>query len=230
MKKQELIDQIIQSGLPRQDWLVEAVEFTDQAMGGLFRKSGDPASSHGFAVGGLILSVGGTTEEVAAAVMHDLDEDTPVTLEEIEQRFGSRPAFLVGSVSIDSDAQQLAWPVSKLRYYAKMLLGAEVDIAVALLKLADRLHNMRTLRFLPPPRQEAIAWETVNLLLPLAREIGQRANGEFRAVQPWLEELGELAQRHFPSQPEHFPDFSSYGDIRTILRAGSHGLGAPSPL
>ncbi len=231
MKKQELIDLVAQSGLSDQGTLIEAVEFTDRAMRGLSRLSGEPAVNHGFEAGALILNVGGTVEEVAAAVMHDLKEDTPVTLDEIGSRFGSRSAFLVESVSVDPKSKLLAWPVSKLSYYAQLLETTELlDIMVLLIKLADRLHNMRTLEFLQPRNRELVAWETTNLLLPLAQEMGQRVNGRSKVVQSWLEELEELTQRHLPSQPEHFPDFRWYGDIRTILRAGAHSLGVPSPL
>lgn len=230
MEKQGLIEQVSRSSLPGLRTLLDAIDFTDQKMEGQFRHSGEAAANHGFEVGSLIFGIGCSAEEAAAAVMHDLDEDTPVTLEEIEERFGQRVAFLVGSVSKEPSFSQTVWPVSKFRYYAKLLERSESDVLVILLKLADRLHNMRTLQFLQRRRQELNAWETIHLLLPLAEEISQRANGSFSPVQPWLRELEELARQYYPDQPDHFPDFQNHGDMRTIIRIGSHSVGAPSPL
>ncbi|TYP84962.1 RelA/SpoT family protein [Blastococcus xanthinilyticus] len=134
------------------------------------RKSGDPYITHPLAVATILAGLGMDTTTLIAALLHDTVEDTGVTLETITTDFGSEVAHLVDGVTkIDKVKLGDAAQAETIR---KMIVAMSRDPRVLVIKLADRLHNMRTLRFLPPEKQEKKARETLEILAPLAHRLG----------------------------------------------------------
>ncbi len=142
---------------------------------GQCRKSGEPYISHPIAVAVLLVDLGMDTDTLCAALLHDVVEDTEVELSTIEKQFGSEVALLVdgvtklGRIPFSSREQQQAENVRK------MLLAVAQDVRVIIIKLADRLHNMRTIDALPPQKRRDKALETMEVYAPLAHRLGIRA-------------------------------------------------------
>ncbi|SDO56110.1 bifunctional (p)ppGpp synthetase/guanosine-3',5'-bis(diphosphate) 3'-pyrophosphohydrolase [Geodermatophilus sp. DSM 45219] len=134
------------------------------------RKSGDPYITHPLAVATVLAGLGMDTTTLVAALLHDTVEDTGQTLESITEAFGPEVAHLVDGVTkIDRVKLGDAAQAETIR---KMIVAMARDPRVLVIKLADRLHNMRTLRFLPPEKQEKKARETLEILAPLAHRLG----------------------------------------------------------
>jgi len=160
--------------------LQKILEFAQKAHKEQFRKSGEPYIIHPILVASITANI--TTDEimVIAALLHDVVEDTPITIEEIEMRFGKDVAHLVaGLTKIDTirDSELIAsnsnekLVVSALSF-RKMLLASIEDVRVLVVKLCDRLHNMLTLEALPPHKQKRIAEETLVVYAPIAHRLG----------------------------------------------------------
>ena len=134
------------------------------------RKSGDPYITHPLAVATILAELGMNTETLCAALLHDTVEDTPYTIEELRQDFGEEIAALVDGVTkLDKVKYGEAAEAETVR---KMVVAMARDIRVLVIKLADRLHNMRTLRYLPRHKQEKKARETLEIFAPLAHRLG----------------------------------------------------------
>lgn len=156
----------------------------EKSHGGQKRRSGEPFFTHCVAVAGILAEMKLDAETVAAALMHDIIEDTPVTYEELRDEFGTTVADLVNGVTklmklpirpIENEAnghKRSSAVYREMEYIRKMLLGMGNDVRVVLIKLADRLHNMRTLGYLSPERQQQIARETLDIFAPLANRLG----------------------------------------------------------
>ncbi len=150
----------------------QAFEFAYQLHKGQMRASGDPYIAHPVAVAGLLRSLGGDSAMIAAGFLHDVVEDTEVTADEIEAIFGAEVRHLVEGVTklskfnFDSKTEQQA------ENFRRMFLAMAKDIRVIVVKLADRLHNMRTLQHLRPDKQVRIARETLEIFAPLANRLG----------------------------------------------------------
>ncbi len=137
---------------------------------GQLRKSGDPYITHPLAVATILAELGMDTTTLVAALLHDTVEDTGLTLPDIEAHFGADVAHLVDGVTkLDKVKFGAAAEAETIR---KMVVAMARDPRVLVIKLADRLHNMRTLRFLPPEKQERKARETLEVLAPLAHRLG----------------------------------------------------------
>jgi guanosine-3',5'-bis(diphosphate) 3'-pyrophosphohydrolase len=152
--------------------VTRAYAVAEEAHRGQVRHSGDPYISHPVAVAEILADLGLDDVTVAAALLHDAVEDTTVALDDVVREFGSQVAAIVDGVtkldrvSFDSkEAQQAAT-------MRKMLVAMAKDIRVLLIKLADRLHNMRTIAALPREKQERIAQETIDVYAPLAHRLG----------------------------------------------------------
>jgi GTP pyrophosphokinase len=134
------------------------------------RKSGDPYITHPLAVSTILAELGMNTETICAALLHDTVEDTPYTLVELRGEFGEDVAALVDGVTkLDKVKYGDAAAAETVR---KMVVAMSRDIRVLVIKLADRLHNMRTLRYLPRDKQERKARETLEIFAPLAHRLG----------------------------------------------------------
>jgi GTP diphosphokinase / guanosine-3',5'-bis(diphosphate) 3'-diphosphatase len=150
----------------------QAFEFAYLLHQGQCRASGEPYIGHPVAVAGLLRDLGGGGAMIAAGFLHDVVEDTDVTLEEIESRFGAEVRRLVEGVTKLSKFNFSSKTERQAENFRRMFLAMAQDIRVIVVKLADRLHNMRTLEHLPPEKQRRIAQETREIFAPLANRLG----------------------------------------------------------
>jgi GTP pyrophosphokinase len=157
----------------------QAYEFAEAAHAGQTRRSGDPYISHPLAVAGILADLGMDAPTLAAALLHDTVEDTEASLERVTRQFGELVGIIVDGVTkLDkvktperSDAAEAA-RAAQSETIRKMVVAMARDPRVLVVKLADRLHNMRTLRYLPPHKQERKARETLEVYAPLAHRLG----------------------------------------------------------
>ncbi|MBQ7688102.1 MAG: bifunctional (p)ppGpp synthetase/guanosine-3',5'-bis(diphosphate) 3'-pyrophosphohydrolase [Clostridia bacterium] len=173
---------------PAEAALVEkAYYFAYENHKGQRRRSGEAYIIHPVAVSKILLDFGMDSQSVIAALLHDVVEDTPVTAEEVHRMFGADVSLLVegvtklGQVPLQSREEQQA---ENLR---KLLLAMSEDIRVIIIKLADRLHNMRTLEYMPEQKRRDIAKETIEIYAPIAHRLG---------IRPMKEELEDLAIKY----------------------------------
>jgi GTP pyrophosphokinase len=152
--------------------LQSAYQFSEQAHQGQFRQSGDPYISHPVAVAHILAQWHLDSQALTAALLHDVMEDTSITKTEISERFGKMVAELVDGVSkldrFEFETQEQA----QAENFRKMLLAMARDVRVILIKLADRLHNMRTLDAVPPRKRKRISRETMDIYAPIANRLG----------------------------------------------------------
>ncbi len=156
-----------------EDRLNRAYVFTVQKHGTQKRASGDPYFSHPIEVAGLMTDLKLDEETIITALLHDTVEDTLVTIEEVESKFGADVARLVDGVTKLSKIEAQTEDERAAENLRKFLLAISDDIRVLLVKLADRLHNMRTLHFISKPeKRRRIAKETMDIYAPLAERVG----------------------------------------------------------
>ena len=165
----------------------KAWEFCVRYHAGQLRASGEPYIIHPLEVAEVLAEMKLDATAIAAGLLHDAVEDTPVTGAEIEEAFGDQVAHIVDGVTKIDKIQFANREDRQAENVRKMLLAMVSDVRVVLIKLADRLHNMRTLQHLKPERQEAIARETLDIYAPLAHRLGM---GKVRG------ELEDLAFRY----------------------------------
>ena len=150
--------------------LQRGYDLAEERHRGQRRKSGDPYITHPLAVATILAELGMDTITLVAALLHDTVEDTGLTVEEVAAEFGPEVAHLVDGVTkLDKVKFGEAAEAETIR---KMIVAMARDPRVLVIKLADRLHNMRTLRFLPPAKQERKARETLEVMAPLAHRLG----------------------------------------------------------
>jgi len=149
-----------------------AYEFSDKAHAGQKRESGEPYVSHCLEVAYILAEQHLDSATVAAGLMHDVVEDTDVTLDDIRKAFDDEIAQLVDGVTKLGKVEYKSREEEQVEYFRKMLLSMARDIRVILIKLADRLHNMRTLQFVRPEKRQRIAAETRDVYAPLAHRFG----------------------------------------------------------
>lgn len=149
-----------------------AFAFADRLHQGQYRKSGEPYIAHPIAVAGLLRDLGGDSAMIAAGFLHDVVEDTEVTPEEIEEQFGAEVRQLVEAVTKLSSFNFSSKTERQAENFRRMFMAMAKDIRVIVVKLADRLHNMRTLQHLKPEKQRRIAKETKDIFAPLANRLG----------------------------------------------------------
>ena len=150
----------------------KAYDFAVSNHGNQLRKSGEPYIIHPLHVAYILSTLELDDETICAALLHDVVEDTPVTNEDLVREFGETVAAMVSGVTKLGKIQYSTIEEEQVENYRKMFLAMGKDIRVILIKLADRLHNMRTLKFLNRDRQIAISQETMDLYAPLANRLG----------------------------------------------------------
>ncbi|PSO50749.1 MAG: (p)ppGpp synthetase [Cyanobacteria bacterium SW_9_44_58] len=175
--------------------IADAFQFAYQWHEGQYRRSGEPYIAHPIAVAGLIRSLGGGSAMIAAGFLHDIIEDTETTGDELEERFGEQVRHLVEGVTKLSKFNFSSKTEHQAENFRRMFLAMAKDIRVIIVKLADRLHNMRTLEHLKPEKQKQISLETREIFAPLANRLGI---GQFK----W--ELEDLAFKYL--EPEAFQE------------------------
>jgi GTP pyrophosphokinase len=169
-----LVEQELQSRYPQADLtpVSAAFAFAHEAHDGQKRASGEPYITHPLAVARILAELGLDPVAVTAALLHDIPEDTEYALGDIEERFGADVARLVNGVTKLSKFSTMSHEQQQAENIRKMFLAMAEDIRVVLIKLADRLHNMRTLGALPPAKQLRIARQTAEIYAPLAERLG----------------------------------------------------------
>ena len=182
------------------------------------RKSGEPYIIHPLCVSIILADLEMDKETIAAGLLHDVVEDTILTSEELEQQFGADVALLVDGVTklqtlqlgennngyVDKDKEKLEMQAENLR---KMFLAMAKDIRVIIIKLADRLHNMRTLKYMKPEKQQRIARETLDIYAPIAQRLG---------ISKIKVELDDLSLKYL--QPEVYYDLVDKIAVRKSVR------------
>ena len=174
MKYEQLKNLIEEHGAKHYDveTIERAYQLAERMHAGQFRKTGEAYVEHPIAVAAIVLELGLDTTSIVAALLHDVVEDTDVTLEDIEKEFGKETAHLVdgvtklGKIALSTQEEQQA---ENLR---KMLLAMSQDIRVMLIKLCDRLHNMRTYEGWKPQKQRDKALEVMEVYAPIAHRLG----------------------------------------------------------
>ncbi|GMT42531.1 MAG: GTP pyrophosphokinase [bacterium] len=154
------------------DQILAAYAFSSRSHKGQTRRSGAPYLSHPMAVAHILTRLKMDTTAIAAALLHDTLEDTDATLKELELAFGPEVAKLVDGLTKLSRIRFSSREESQAENMRKMILAMSDDIRIVLIKLADRLHNLRTLEFLKPERQKKIAEESMDIYAPLADRLG----------------------------------------------------------
>ena len=182
------------------NYIKRAFFLAKEAHSGVRRRSGEPYLLHPIAVAQIVLDeIGLGVKSVVAALLHDVVEDTDYTVEDIEQIFGAKVASMVDGLTkmsgvFNADTSEQA------EYFRKVLLTLSDDVRVILIKIADRLHNMRTLQFMPLNKQIKITGETIYLFAPLAYRLG---------LYPIKSELEDLCMKY------RFPE--EYAQISALL-------------
>ncbi len=189
------------------DRIIRAYDLAAKVHAGQRRRSGEPYIHHPLAVAEIVARLGLDDTTICAALLHDAVEDTEITLEEIERDFGSDVSRIVDGVTklqrvnFDSKEQQQAATIRK------MMVAIASDLRVLIIKLADRLHNMRTIAVMPEAKQERIARETLDIYAPLAHRLGMQD------LKQQLEDLS-FASLH----PKRYAEIDQMVSVRTPER------------
>jgi GTP pyrophosphokinase len=203
----EALLKLVHANRPTEDLSLirKAWEFSAQHHRGQMRASGEPYIIHPLEVAEVLAEMKMDSTAIAAGLLHDSVEDTPATSKEIEANFGEQVAHIVEGVTNIDKIEFANREDRQAENVRKMLLAMVSDVRVVLIKLADRLHNMRTLEYLKPERQQAIARETMDIYAPLAHRLGM---GKVRG------ELEDLAFRYI--DPVSYEEVSAAVEARRV--------------
>lgn len=172
---------------------------------GQTRKSGEPYITHPLSVATILAELGMTEPVIVAALLHDTVEDTEYTLEQVREEFSDEVARMVDGVT---KLDKLTYgETAKAETIRKMIMATSEEVRVLVIKLADRLHNMRTLGSLRPDKQIRIATETLNIFAPLAHRLGMNTikweleDLSFQVIEPqFYKEIAEMVQQAAPER------------------------------
>ena len=187
--------------------VAEAYAFAKKAHEGQFRRSGEPYIIHPVNVACILAELKMDRSSIIAGLLHDVVEDTEVTLDELTERFGSDVSYIVDGVSKITRIKFRNKIEEQAENFRKMLLAMSRDIRVIIIKLADRLHNMRTIDSLPVKKQKFKAFETLEIYAPIAKRLGMHnvclelENVGFKTLYParyrvLKNELDKVQRRH----------------------------------
>lgn len=175
ISRYEELEEKVKSYITREDdldMIKKAYNFAAEAHLGAIRKSGEPYIQHPLNVANILTTVYADAATICAALLHDTVEDTNVTLDDITASFGAEVALLVNGVTKINKINFSTENEATIAYHRKIFVGLSEDVRVIILKLADRLHNMRTLWALSEERQKNNARETLEILTPIAHRLG----------------------------------------------------------
>lgn len=210
------------------DRIKHAIEVATKAHEGQFRKTGEPYIVHPLAVKKILEEWGMDEDTIIAGILHDTVEDTDLTIEDIKREFGDTVAFLVDGVTklskVRNGMRDIDTYLPATRdNFLRLLIALGDDIRVLIIKLADRLHNLRTLSALPPDKQKKIAKETLEIFAPLADRLNmgqlrvELADLSFKYVDPRrFEELSNLIEKRNKSAAKSMKKISE--EIRAALK------------
>ncbi len=198
---QKILDEEKQYDLSK---IITSYEFAAKAHANQVRSSGEPYITHPLAVAYILLEFGMDTDTICAALLHDVVEDTDVTLDEIKKLFGQDVAMLVDGVTKLGKIPLFTKEEQQAENVRKILLAMSQDIRVIIIKLCDRLHNMRTLQYRPAAKQRNTALETMNIYAPIAHRLGMKT---------LKDEIEDIAFRYL--------DPYAYGEIERMLEIRS---------
>ena len=167
-----LLSKIDKAGNIDKEVIIKAYNLANEAHKGQMRLSGEPYVIHPIEVASILVDIGLDTNTIAAALLHDVVEDSEYTYEDIEKQFGKEVAELVEGVTKLGKIEYKSREEEQADNVRKMVLAMAKDIRVVLIKLADRLHNMRTLRFKSPEKQREKSKEVFDIYAPLAHRLG----------------------------------------------------------
>ena len=174
MKEFEALIQKIKKYSPKKELgiIEKAFEFAEKAHAGHQRLSGDPYITHPLAIASILADLEQDPTTIAAALLHDVVEDVEVSREELSKTFGEEITRLVEGVTKLSQLTFVSREVRQAENFRKMFIAMGEDFRIIIIKLADRLHNMLTLKYLPPAKQKETALETREIFAPLAHRLG----------------------------------------------------------
>ena len=178
----ELEEKIKESGHPMELGRIRAAyDMAKTAHSGQKRKDGSPYVTHVVAAAEIALEMGLDEDSIIAALLHDVVEDTSLTHADIAKQFGTAVADIVEGVTKLTRVQYTSKEDEQMENLRKMLMAMAKDIRVILIKIADRLHNMRTMAYQTPEKQRSKSLETMEIYAPIAHRLGmQKANGSWR--------------------------------------------------
>lgn len=205
------------------DLIRKAYVFSAKYHAGQTRKNGEPYLVHPLEVAKILAELKLDEASICTGLLHDTVEDTQATKQDIENLFGKDIAELVDGVTKLSQIKFYSTEEKQAENFRKMLVAISKDIRVLLVKLADRLHNMRTLQYMKPEKQEQIALETMEIYAPLANRLGigwlkaELEDLSFRYIKPWdyrnlKEKIGKTKKER-----EHFINEVSKELIKTLI-------------
>ena len=207
------LDQLMENILASQpegidfDLIVRAYFFALKAHRGQVRKSGDPYMIHPVEVANILGDMKADDNMLAAALLHDVIEDTDISHDELSAKFGEEITQLVDGVTKLSRMSFTSYEERKAENARKMIFAITKDIRVILIKLADRLHNLKTLQYLPEPKQKRIAQDTLDFYAPLAHRLG---------IYNMKNEMEDLAFKHL--YPDVYMDIAHKVSMRRVER------------
>ena len=152
----------------------KAYEYADRKHKDQLRKSGEPYIIHPLAVAEIVADLGLDVDSVIAALLHDCIEDTPTSHQDIAKKFGEPVAALVEGVTKLTRVQYVSKEEEQMENLRKMLMAMAQDIRVILIKICDRLHNMRTMEYQSPKKQREKSLETMEIYAPIAHRLGMQ--------------------------------------------------------
>ena len=202
------------------DFIARAYRFACKAHEGQMRCSGQPYVIHPILVAEIVAKLGMDKESIVAALLHDVIEDTDVTYDEVKQKFGDEVAVIVDGVTKLGKVPLSTKEEVQAENIRKMLLAMSQDIRVIIIKLADRLHNMRTLEYKKPQKQRDTALETLEIYAPIAHRLGIRALKEeledraisyldpigYRDIEQSLRDMGQSNREYLQEIQERISD------------------------
>ncbi len=154
------------------DLIKHALRYAAVAHSGQRRKSGNPFIHHGIQAASILADLHLDSVMIACGILHDIVEDTPVTIEDVRNEFDAEIANIIDGLTKIAELKLMSWEEQQAENFRKMILSTSRDVRTVLVKFADRLHNMRTLEYLPAHKRKRIAHETLEVFAPLAHRFG----------------------------------------------------------
>jgi len=207
----EIIDRMgVAPNSPAADLITASYIFSAKCHAGQLRKSGEPYLMHPLEVAFILSELGMDAATVSTGLLHDTVEDTHATIDEIEEQFGHAVAIMVDGVTKISQIQFTTAAEKAAENFRKMVVAMAQDIRVLIVKLADRLHNMRTLEHMKANKQRRIARETMDIYAPLADRLGMNAvkielqDLSFQYLQPnSYDQMRQDVEEHLPARDKY---------------------------